>query len=377
MTVRDFPTTGPGAVPDPEVAAMLAALDAGFPDVAAMEAAEVRAAIRARRGPLQRIPAMRTVHDITIDGAGGPLPLRVYRPHPTPDSLPTDSAAPPTSPRPTAMAGAPLSTEGAAPGAAAAQPTDGSALLVGDAPHVDDHALISAALPVIVFAHGGGFVFCDLDSHDEFCRAMAVGVGAVVVSVDYRLAPEHPAPAAHDDFLAALRWTAAHASEYGGDPARIAVAGDSAGGNLAATVALAVRDHDGPPLAAQILLYPVIDDDVDTESYRRFGTGHYNTTRAMRWYWRQYAPHGTDDVRLVPTRATTLAGLPPAVVVTAELDPPCSAGDAYAQRLARDGVPVRHRRYDGLFHGFLTIPSLSATVAARAEVWAMVRDVLG
>ncbi|MEU5406582.1 alpha/beta hydrolase [Nocardia asteroides] len=318
MTVREFPTTGPGAVPDPEVAAMLAALDAGFPDVAAMDAAEARAAIRARRGPLQRLPEMRETHDLTIDGPGGPLPLRVFRPH-----------------------------------------HDG------------------AVLPVIVFAHGGGFVFCDLDSHDEFCRSMAVGVGAVVISVDYRLAPEHPAPAAHDDMLAALRWAVANAATYGGDPARIALAGDSAGGNLAATVAIAVRDGGDPALAAQILLYPVIDDDFDTESYRRFGTGHYNTTSAMRWYWQNYAPHGTDDVRLVPTRAASLAGLAPAVVVTAELDPPCAAGDAYARRLAKDGVAVRHRRYDGLFHGFLTIPSLAATRTARAEVWAMVRDVLG
>ncbi|MFE6923485.1 alpha/beta hydrolase [Nocardia sp. NPDC057663] len=318
MTARVFPTTGPGAVRDPEVAAMLAALDAGFPDVATMEAAEVRAAIRARRAPLQRLPDMRVARDVIIDGPGGPLPLRVFRPH-----------------------------------------HDG------------------VALPVIVFAHGGGFVFCDLDSHDEFCRSMAAGVGAVVVSVDYRLAPEHPAPAAHDDMLAALRWTAENAGAYGGDPARIALAGDSAGGNLAATVAIAVRDGGGPQIAAQILIYPVIDDNFETESYQRFGTGHYNTTSAMRWYWQNYAPHGTDDVRLVPTRASSLAGLPPAVVITAELDPPCSAGDAYAQRLAGDGVAVRHRRYNGLFHGFLTIPSLAATRAARTEVWAMVHDVLG
>ncbi|MEV0336263.1 alpha/beta hydrolase [Nocardia sp. NPDC050717] len=296
---------------------MLATLDAGFPDVTTMTAAEVRAAILGRRAPLRRIPDMRLARDLTIDGPGGDLPLRVYRPH--------------------------------------GQET---------------------ALPVIVFAHGGGFVFCDLDSHDEFCRSMAAGVGAVVVSVDYRLAPEHPAPAAHDDVLAALRWTAEHAGEYGGDPTRIALAGDSAGGNLAATVAIAVRDGGGPPIAAQILIYPVIDDDFDTESYRRFGTGHYNTTSAMRWYWQNYAPDGTDDVRLVPTRAATLADLPPAVVITAELDPPCSAGDAYAQRLAGDGVPVRHRRYNGLFHGFLTIPSLTATTTARTQIWAMIRDVL-
>lgn len=318
MTVRTFPTTGPGAVPDPEVAAMLATLDAGFPDVATMAAADVRAAIRARRAPLQRLPEMREARDLTIDGPGGPLPLRVFRPHHDEDSL-----------------------------------------------------------PVIVFAHGGGFVFCDLDSHDEFCRSMAAGVGAVVVSVDYRLAPEHAAPAAHDDMFAALRWAADNVGDFGGDPSRIALAGDSAGGNLAATVAIAARDTGGPAVAAQILIYPVIDDDFDTESYRRFGTGHYNTTSAMRWYWQNYAPLGTDDPRLVPTRAASLADLPPAVVITAELDPPCSAGDAYAQRLAGDGVEVRHRRYNGLFHGFLSIPSLSATATARTQIWAMVRDVLG
>ncbi len=316
--MRTFPTTGPGAVPDPEVAAMLATLDAGFPDVATMPAADVRTAIRARRAPLQRLPDMREARDRTIDGPGGPLPLRVFRPH-----------------------------------------HDGE------------------ALPVIVFAHGGGFVFCDLDSHDEFCRSMAAGVGAVVVSVDYRLAPEHAGPAAHDDMFAALRWAADNIGAHGGDPARIALAGDSAGGNLAATVAIAARDAGGPAVAAQILIYPVIDDDFETESYRRFGTGHYNTTSAMRWYWANYAPYGTDDPRLVPTRAASLAGLPPAVVITAELDPPCSAGDAYAQRLAGDGVEVRHRRYNGLFHGFLSIPSLSATATARTQIWAMARDVLG
>lgn len=317
MTVRTFPITGPGAVPDPQVAAVLATLDAGFPDVATMTATDARAAISARRAPPQRLPEMAQARDLTIDGPGGPLPLRVLRPH-----------------------------------------------------HDGD------PLPVIVFAHGGGFVFCDLDSHDELCRSMAAGVGAVVVSVDYRLAPEHAGPAAHDDLFAALRWAAAHAGSFGGDPSRIAVAGDSAGGNLAATVAIAARDAGGPPIAAQILIYPVIDDDFETESYRRFGTGHYNTTSAMRWYWANYAPHGTDDVRLVPTRADSLSGLPPAVVITAELDPPCSAADAYAQRLATDGVVVAHRRYRGLFHGFLSIASLSATMTARAEIWAMARQLL-
>ncbi|MCZ9330140.1 alpha/beta hydrolase [Nocardia farcinica] len=299
----------------PDVAAMLAALES-FPDVTRYEAAELREIIAARRAPLTRQPDMRTARDHVIPGPGGDLTVRVYVPH-------------------------------------------------GD-----------ALRPVVVFAHGGGFVFCDLDSHDEFCRSTAQAVDAVVVSVDYRRAPEYPGPAAMEDLYAAVTWVHRHAGEFGGDPERIAVAGDSAGGNLAATVSLAARDRGGPPIAAQVLIYPVIDDDFDTESYRRYGAGYYNTTEAMRWYWQQYAPHGTDSPYLVPTRADSLAGLPPAVVVTAELDPPCSAGEDYARRLAAAGVPVTAHRFDGLFHGFLTFPKLSLTGPARAELWQMMRAVL-
>lgn len=301
----------------PEVAAMLAALESGFPDVTKFPPVELRELIRSRRAPLQGLPDMREVHDLTIDGPGGDLSLRVFRPH-------TDH---------------------------------------------DD-------LPVVVFAHGGGFVFCDLDSHDELCRSMAEGVGAVVVAVDYRLAPEHQAPAAHDDVYAALEWAAKNAGDYGADPSNIVLAGDSAGGNLAATVSIAARDRGGPAIAAQVLLYPVIDDDFETESYRLYGTGYYNTTSAMKWYWQQYAPNGTDDPRVIPTRAESLTGLPPAVIITAELDPPCTSGDTYAQMLEAADVPVVHHRFDGLFHGFLTFTSLSFTEPARRDIWAMVRGVL-
>ncbi|WP_280218256.1 alpha/beta hydrolase [Nocardia neocaledoniensis] len=296
---------------------MLLALES-FPDVTQHSPAELRKIIAARRAPLTRQPAMRRAEDHTVDGPGGELAVRVYVPE----------------------------TQGGEP------------------------------RPVVVFAHGGGFVFCDLDSHDEFCRSMAAGVGAVVVSVDYRRAPENPAPAALEDMYAALVWAERNAAAFGGDPARIAVAGDSAGGNLAATVSLAARDRGGPRIAAQIMLYPVIDDDFDTESYRRYGEGYYNTTRAMTWYWQQYAPHGTDSPYLVPSRAESLAGLPPAVVATAELDPPCSAGEDYARLLAEAGVPVVAHRFDGLFHGFLTFPGLSVTGPARERVWTMIRDVL-
>ncbi|MFI5717640.1 alpha/beta hydrolase [Nocardia sp. NPDC051750] len=301
----------------PEVEAMLSALES-FPDVTRHEPAELRELIASRRAPLTRQPRMHRAEDLVIEGPGGDLAVRVYVPE-------------------------------------------------GERP---------TALPVVVFAHGGGFVFCDLDSHDEFCRSMAAAVGVVVVSVDYRRAPESPGPAAMEDMYAAVVWAAGHVGEFGGDPDRIAVAGDSAGGNLAATVSLAARDRGGPRIAAQILLYPVIDDDFTTESYRRYGQGYYNTTDAMRWYWQQYAPHGTDSPYLVPSKAESLAGLPPAVVVTAELDPPCSAGDDYARRLTEAGVPVTAHRFDGLFHGFLTFPSLSLTGPARELVWKLMRDVL-
>ncbi|MET9288346.1 alpha/beta hydrolase [Nocardia beijingensis] len=301
----------------PDVEAMLSALES-FPDVTLHEAAELREIIVSRRAPLTRQPAMRRAEDRVIDGPGGDLAIRVYVP------------------------------EG-------------------------DH---DAPLPAVVFAHGGGFVFCDLDSHDEFCRSMAAAVGVVVVSVDYRRAPENPGPAAMEDLYAALVWTVGHAAEFGAHPDRIAVAGDSAGGNLAAAVCLAARDRGGPPIVAQVLLYPVIDDDFTTESYQRYGEGYYNTTEAMRWYWQQYAPHGTDSPYLVPSKAGSLAGLPPAVVATAELDPPCSAGEDYARRLAEAGVAVTTHRFDGLFHGFLTFPGLSLTGPARELVWKMMRDVL-
>lgn len=305
----------------PDVEAMLTALESGFPDVTQHSADELRKIIVARRAPLAHEPDMNLARDVVIEGPGGDLTLRVFVPH-------------------------------SDPGAA------------------------SAARPVVVFAHGGGFVFCDLDSHDEFCRSMARHVGVIVVAVDYRLAPENPAPAAMLDVYAALQWTAATISAYGGDPARIALAGDSAGGNLAATVALYARDRHGPAVAAQVLLYPVIDDDFDTESYHRYGVGYYNTTASMKWYWEQYAPGGSDDPYVIPTHADSLTGLPPALVATAELDPPCTAGETYARRLADDGVPVTTHRFDGLFHGFLTFPSLSLTGPARETLWQLMRGVL-
>ncbi|KQY54268.1 alpha/beta hydrolase [Nocardioides sp. Root140] len=299
---------------NPEIDDMLALLNAGFPRVEEMTGAQARAAVAARRQPVTNLDDVASADDVSIEAAHGQIPARVYRPH-------------------------------------------------GN----------SADRPVVVFFHGGGFVFCDLDTHDGFCRAMARGTDAVVVSVDYRLAPEHRAPAAAEDAFAATRWAIEHAAELGGDPHRVVVMGDSAGGNLAAAVCLMARDDGGPMPAAQVLVYPVIDPACDSESAQRYATGYFNTLAATRWYWTQYLP---DDgvlpeptAYVAPLTAATLSGLPPAIVVTAGLDPLCSEGEQYAAALADAGVPVVHRGYDDLFHGFLTILSMRAAVGPREQLW--------
>jgi acetyl esterase len=235
----------------------------------------------------------------------------------------------------------------------------------------------SGSLPVIVFAHGGGFVFCDLDSHDDLCRAMTNGVGAIVVSVDYRRAPESRWPAAVDDVYAVADWSAGQAGELGADPARVVVAGDSAGGNLATVAALLARDRGRPEIAGQLLIYPVIAADFATESYRRFGDGYYNTTTAMAWYWDQYVPDLADrgHPAASPLRAE-LAGLPPAVVITAGFDPLCSEGESYAKALAEAEVTTTYRNYAGAIHGFMTMPGLGICRRAREQAWADVSALL-
>ena len=222
-------------------------------------------------------------------------------------------------------------------------------------------------LPVVVFYHGGGFVLCDIESHDGFCRALARGGQAVVVSVGYRLAPEHPAPTAALDCFAAFRWVIEHSNDLGIDPRRTAVAGDSAGGNLAAVTAIMCREQRGSAPAAQLLLYPAIDPSFDTDSYRRYATGYVNTRAAMQWYWSQYlgGEQLPEPAYLVaPARADSHAGLPPAVIVTAGLDPLHTEGCAYARRLSEAGVAVVHRDFPGLYHGFMTNPSFPAGASA-------------
>jgi len=290
---------------DPQLAPLIAELDASFPQVHTMTGAQARATIRARFVPAPRPEPVAEVCDQTIPGAGGDIAVRIYRP-------------------------------------------DGS------------------GLPVLVYAHGGGFVFCDLDSHDGLCREIANRIPAVVVSVAYRLAPEHRWPAAAEDFYAATQWAAINAPSLGGDPGRVAVGGDSAGGNLAAVTALMARDRSGPALAAQLLLYPVLAADFDTESYRLFGRGYYNPRPAMQWYWDQYVPSKADRVHpyAVPLHAE-LHDLPPAVVVIAGHDPLRDEALAYAAELDAAGVRVVRAQFDGAIHGFMTMPSLDIARKAR------------
>ena len=209
-------------------------------------------------------------------------------------------------------------------------------------------------LPLLVYFHGGGFVLCDLDTHDPTCRALAKRAGCVVVSVDYRLAPEARFPAAPEDCHAAARWAVANAASLGADPRRVAVAGDSAGGNLAAVVSILARERGGPALVHQLLIYPVTDWSFDTASHRENAEGYLLTGDMMSWFRGHYfaKPEDATDPLAAPLRAPDLRGLPPATVLTAEFDPLRDEGEAYAARLRGAGVPTTLTRYDGMFHGF-------------------------
>lgn len=255
--------------------------------------------------------------DRTIPGPGGDIPVRIYRPD-------------------------------------------------GDGPH-----------PVVVFFHGGGFVIGSIASHDPTCRSLCQKAGAVFVSVGYRLAPEDPFPAAPEDCYAATRWVSEHGAELGVDASRLAVAGDSAGGNLAAVVCLMARKRGGPPITFQVLVYPVTDH-VETASRTENAEGYLLTTAAMDWFIDHYADHETrKHPWCAPLRAVDLGGLPPALVITAEYDPLRDEGESYGRRLKEAGVPVAISRYDGMVHGFFSMTALvPRAVDAEDEVAQALRRML-
>jgi len=218
---------------------------------------------------------------------------------------------------------------------------------------------------LLVYFHGGGFVIGDLETHDGHCRRLAAGSGCRVLAVDYRLAPEHPFPAAHDDALAATRWAFDNASDLGVDPRRIAVGGDSAGGNLAASIALDLRDDPQRKLAFQLLLYPGIWPQSETQS-RKDLDGPVLTRAALEWFDKMLAALGHAEAHRAMLGARDLAGAPPALVVTAGFDPLKDEGRDYAERLKAAGVPATHVEYPALVHDFYIMPDVSKAVAEAA-----------
>lgn len=208
--------------------------------------------------------------------------------------------------------------------------------------------------PILVWFHGGGWVVGDLDSADGTARQLTVGANCVTVSVDYRLAPETKFPGASDDCYAATIWAAQYAAQFNGDASRLAVGGDSAGGNLAAAVSLMARDRQGPALAFQLLVYPVTDRNFTTASYTNNADGYLLSKASMEWYWDHYLsdPSHASNPYAAPLQAPDLSGLPPALVITAEYDPLCDEGEAYGARLKAAGIPTVCTRYDGMIHGF-------------------------
>jgi len=230
----------------------------------------------------------------------------------------------------------------------------------------------SAPLPVIMYMHGAGWVFGNAHTHDRLIRELAVGVQAAVVFVDYSLSPEARYPTAIEECYATLKWIAEQGSGHGLSPQRLAVAGDSVGGNMAAAVTIMAKERGGPAIKRQLLFYPVTDASFDTGSYHQFATGYFLRRDAMMWFWDQYTsdPRQREEITASPLRATSaqLRGLPPALVVTAEADVLRDEGEAYANKLREAGVRVTAARFQGIIHDFVMLNALAGTAATRGAI---------
>ncbi|MFJ3973847.1 alpha/beta hydrolase [Streptomyces sp. NPDC090021] len=228
------------------------------------------------------------------------------------------------------------------------------------------------ALPVIVYLHGAGWVFGNAHTHDRLVRELAVGAGAAVVFPEYDLSPEHRYPVAIEQNWTVARWIVTDGAAHGLDASRIAVAGDSVGGNMTAALTLMAKERGGLPLRGQVLFYPVTDASFDTGSYHRFAEGYFLRRDGMQWFWDQYTTDDTERAQVTasPLRATTaqLAGLPPALVITAEADVLRDEGEAYANKLRAAGVPVTAVRYQGIIHDFVMLNALRGTHAAQSAI---------
>jgi acetyl esterase/lipase len=227
-------------------------------------------------------------------------------------------------------------------------------------------------LPVVIYIHGAGWVFGNSHTHDRLIRELSVGADAAVVFPSYSLSPEARYPTALEECYAVLEWVADHGADNALDAARIAIAGDSVGGNMTAALTLMAKERSGPSLVAQLLFYPVTDANFDTDSYREFATGYFLRRDAMRWFWDQYTTEEAqrDEITASPLRASTeqLAGLPPALVVTAEADVLRDEGEAYGRKLRAAGIDVTATRYEGVIHDFVMLNALRETNGAGAAI---------